>query len=325
MIFYKCLTDQNPFEGESLFGVLHAIVTEMPVPLRARRPDLPEGLERVVERAMSPLPWERFASVRALGRALLPFASAKARAIWEETFTAGGPEVVPEPEPQRNSHTMLMPTPERPVRFASGAPAARSERVDSGTLSPAVTSNTSLGLGALTAPRRGRMILVALVGAALAAGGFVVFSRGADLADAPPSAAAPAPVAPVAAPPPVAPVAPPAPAAAAEQARLQAKRQAALDEANAREEQARAEATARGSGREARRRDQDRRRQGGGGLVATSLVRARAARLARAARGAGRRRATATRTTCPSSTEARSSARHRALRFAALREPEVGP
>jgi serine/threonine-protein kinase len=243
VILYKCLTDQNPFEGKNLFGVLHAIVTETPVPLRARRPDLPEGLERVVARAMHPLPWERFASVRALGRALLPYASAKAGAIWEEIFMAGGPEPVPEPEPPRNSRTMLMPTPERAVRFASGVPGAKSERVDSGTLSPAVTSNTSLGLDALTAPRRGRVVLLALVGAGLAAGGFVVFSRGADLAEAPPSVAAPAPIAPVAAPPPIAPVAA-APGAAAEQARLQAKRQAALDQANAREEQARAEAAA---------------------------------------------------------------------------------
>jgi len=243
VILYKCLTNQNPFEGDSLFSVLHAIVTVTPVPLRTRRADLPAGLERVVERAMNPLPWERFASVRELGRALLPYASPKARAIWEELFTAGDPAVAPEPELPRGSHTMPMPTPERPVRFASEVPAAKAERLDSGTLSPAVTSSASVGFGAAPAPRRGRMILWTLVGAALAVGGFVVFSRGARAPEAPPSAAATPPVAPVAAPPPLAPVAAP-PAAAAEEARLQAKRQEALDEANAREAQARAEAAA---------------------------------------------------------------------------------
>ena len=83
VILYRCLSNANPFEGESLFAILQAIVMDKPMPLRERRPELPEGLVRVVERAMNPLPWERFASVRDLGRALLPFASPKARAIWE--------------------------------------------------------------------------------------------------------------------------------------------------------------------------------------------------------------------------------------------------
>src|SRR5262245_12717099 len=44
VILYRCLSNANPFESDSLFGILQAIVTEKPVPLLERRPDLPKGL-----------------------------------------------------------------------------------------------------------------------------------------------------------------------------------------------------------------------------------------------------------------------------------------
>jgi serine/threonine protein kinase len=232
VIFYKCLTNQNPFEGESIFAVLQAIVTETPVPLIELRSDLPDGLERVVARAMSRLPWDRFPSVRDLGRALLPYASAKARVIWEDTFAAGAPTAVA-PAPERESHTMPMATPEpAPARFASPIPTAKGVG-DSGTLAPAVTSASSLRLGATTRTRggRGKMVVGTLAGLALAAGAFAVFTRGSSrpppaatpiaapappravtlIAPPPPPAAAPA----APAPPPIAPAAAPPPAAAA--------------------------------------------------------------------------------------------------------------
>ena len=87
VILYRCLANAPPFEGDSIFAVLQAIVTEMPTPLRERRPGLPEGLERLVARAMNPLPRERFATVRGLGHALLPYASPRTRVIWEDTVT----------------------------------------------------------------------------------------------------------------------------------------------------------------------------------------------------------------------------------------------
>jgi hypothetical protein len=226
VIFYRCLANKNPFEGDSIFAVLQAIVTEMPVPLRERRADLPEGLDRVVARAMNPLPWERFPSVRELGRALLPYASAKARVIWEEAFAAGA--AVADPEPPRASHTMPMPTPTgRPARAAAEIAIAKA-RVDPGTLSPAVTStDTSLGPGAAPRSRRGAVIAATLLGAAIAVGGFALLNRAprapyhaADSPSAPAAATTiPAP-APVTAPPPAAAtvVGPPPPAEAPKEA-----------------------------------------------------------------------------------------------------------
>jgi serine/threonine-protein kinase len=262
VIFYKCLTGQNPFEGDSIFSVLQAIVTETAVPLGELRGDLPEGLDRVVARAMNRLQGERFPSVRELGRALLPYASAKARVIWEETFAPAAASD-PEAAPERDSHTMPMPTPQpSPARFASPIPTAKAAVGDSGTLSPAVTSASSLGLRTRPRGGRGKMIVGVLGGVALAAGAFAVFTRGAT--SPPPAAPAAAPIAapagtpaapPVAAPaappvgapaPPAAPVAAAPPAAAAvraEEARAkEARENEAREKAAAakREEDARA-------------------------------------------------------------------------------------
>jgi serine/threonine protein kinase len=89
VILYECLTACRPFESESLFVVFQAIVTGSPVRPRERRPDLdiPSALEEIVLKAMSVDPKGRFASTQNLGRALLPFASARMRSIWEEAFT----------------------------------------------------------------------------------------------------------------------------------------------------------------------------------------------------------------------------------------------
>ncbi|MDB4983381.1 MAG: hypothetical protein JWM82_4133 [Myxococcales bacterium] len=196
VIFYKCLTNENPFEGESIFAVLQAIVTQTPVPLRDWRRDLPEGFDRVVERAMNPLPWERFGSVRELGRELLPYASPKARAIWEETFTRTADAAAVTPPP-RASHTMLLPTPQPRNRRPVAEPMPGKGRFDSGTLSPAVTDSGLANLGADAASRRRTLIGGALLVAALAVGGFVLFTRSSSTPEAKPSvAASPAPVTP---------------------------------------------------------------------------------------------------------------------------------
>jgi hypothetical protein len=56
-------------------------------PPRQLRQEIPEGLERVVLRALRVAPEDRFPSLRALGAALLRFASPRKRLLWEETFS----------------------------------------------------------------------------------------------------------------------------------------------------------------------------------------------------------------------------------------------
>jgi serine/threonine-protein kinase len=86
VIAYELLTGKRPFGGDSLYEVLHSIVQGRFQSPAAHRPDLPPGLTDVVLRAMATNPADRFESVRALGRALLPFASEGSRAAWMPAF-----------------------------------------------------------------------------------------------------------------------------------------------------------------------------------------------------------------------------------------------
>jgi eukaryotic-like serine/threonine-protein kinase len=51
------------------------ILQHPPVPLRAFRPDAPEGLEKVLQKALQKQPRDRWKSAQAMGDALRPFAT----------------------------------------------------------------------------------------------------------------------------------------------------------------------------------------------------------------------------------------------------------
>jgi serine/threonine-protein kinase len=87
VLLYECLCGARPYEAPTLLGLLAAIRDGRFTDPRARRADLPAPLVAVVLRAMSPAPSERFESARALGAALLPFASARAREQWSSVLT----------------------------------------------------------------------------------------------------------------------------------------------------------------------------------------------------------------------------------------------
>jgi predicted Ser/Thr protein kinase len=90
VILYECLTGQRPYEGDNLFRVFQIIVEGNARPLGQVRPGVPVPLQQVVARAMHKSPSGRFASATALGRALLPFASARQRSIWERALGNDG-------------------------------------------------------------------------------------------------------------------------------------------------------------------------------------------------------------------------------------------
>ncbi len=74
VILYQLLTNALPFPGDTYSDLVLRIMTETPKPLRKLAPDTPEGLARVVERAMARDPGARFSSVDELAQALQPFA-----------------------------------------------------------------------------------------------------------------------------------------------------------------------------------------------------------------------------------------------------------
>jgi serine/threonine protein kinase len=89
VVLYECLSGVRPFQADSLFLVLQAIVAGTHAPLAVHRPDVDPALVAVIARAMDIEPARRFPSVTMLARALWPFASERGRLLWSDTF--GGP------------------------------------------------------------------------------------------------------------------------------------------------------------------------------------------------------------------------------------------
>jgi len=90
VILYEGATGVRPFahKADTFMGLMYAIAQgDFDAP-HVHRPGLPSDFERVVMRAMARQKSDRFPSVGALGRALLPFASPRSRTIWEPQFGA---------------------------------------------------------------------------------------------------------------------------------------------------------------------------------------------------------------------------------------------
>jgi serine/threonine protein kinase len=69
-IMYEMLTGNPPYDGENVMEVLHKKANSAPPSLRKERPDLPEGVIELVERAMARSPSARPQSMGALGAEL---------------------------------------------------------------------------------------------------------------------------------------------------------------------------------------------------------------------------------------------------------------
>jgi eukaryotic-like serine/threonine-protein kinase len=96
VILFELLTGTHPFLAEDIATLSVKIVTEPPTPLRSVRPELPEGLERLILRCLEKEPAARFRDVAELSTALSAFASLEgqgraariARTLQPEPFAA---------------------------------------------------------------------------------------------------------------------------------------------------------------------------------------------------------------------------------------------
>lgn len=80
VILYELLAGRPPFDGENPTAVIAAVTVDTPKPLREHRPDVPEGLERVVMQMLEKNKALRQNNVFELGHALAPFSTA---GTWE--------------------------------------------------------------------------------------------------------------------------------------------------------------------------------------------------------------------------------------------------
>ncbi|HVZ89571.1 MAG TPA: serine/threonine-protein kinase [Polyangia bacterium] len=177
-ILYECVTGRRAHEGETIYEVIRSVGDGSFKPPRALKPDLPVEIEQAILRAMKLEPAQRFASVRALGRAILPFASPGARAQWAPALEGDGQAprstALSGTDPQPGG-TVIMPTP-----LPGRAPTPRT--------AVAPPPNTTFGASAaqitLEPPRKrtGAIVAVVAVLGAGAAGAYFLFSPAAHRA-----------------------------------------------------------------------------------------------------------------------------------------------
>jgi tetratricopeptide (TPR) repeat protein/predicted Ser/Thr protein kinase len=87
VLLFEMLTGVLPFRRQHVAATAHSILQD-PVPsIAACRPDAPEALQQVVEKALEKRPAQRWSSVREFENALLPFAAETGRAASSETDT----------------------------------------------------------------------------------------------------------------------------------------------------------------------------------------------------------------------------------------------
>ena len=88
IILYQCVTGRPAFSSDDeVTKIFGDIVNGKRTPADELRCDLPEGFQRIIDRATSRDPAARFPSVRAMGKALLAYASPKAVLTWASTFS----------------------------------------------------------------------------------------------------------------------------------------------------------------------------------------------------------------------------------------------
>src|SRR3569833_1864597 len=79
LILYEMLTGQRAHAGEHPLEILHNVASMTIRPARELLPGLPAALDVVLTRMLAGAPGDRFRSLHACGRALLPFADAGVR------------------------------------------------------------------------------------------------------------------------------------------------------------------------------------------------------------------------------------------------------
>lgn len=87
LVLYEMLTERRAHPGDTPLEVIHNIGALAVVPPNRIRADLPNDLVAVLMRMLEMAPKDRYPSLRSVGRALLPFASALTQGAMREAFS----------------------------------------------------------------------------------------------------------------------------------------------------------------------------------------------------------------------------------------------
>jgi hypothetical protein len=92
LLLYVALSGKPPFAGKQGKDLIQAILTAQYDPLAGVRPDVPEKLDAVIEKALNVERVHRYSSVQHLGRVLMSFLPAEEQDLWRESFAGTGKE-----------------------------------------------------------------------------------------------------------------------------------------------------------------------------------------------------------------------------------------
>jgi eukaryotic-like serine/threonine-protein kinase len=90
VVMYELLAGELPFKGEYDAAVVYSLVNEDPAPIGELRPDLPDSVRRIVERAMEKSPEDRFQTAAEM------LASLRSPLKWVGTGRGGRKDLRPE-------------------------------------------------------------------------------------------------------------------------------------------------------------------------------------------------------------------------------------
>ncbi|MCC6175431.1 MAG: protein kinase [Chloroflexi bacterium] len=132
---FQMLAGRVPFEAETTHGIMYKHLSERPPSLASIRADVPAALARVVDRALTKSPHERFQQADEMARALAPYASGYVQVPADEPpdtgmipLPSGNPLVRVDPTARPPFAGMLQPPPGSTARDSEPAPFASSSR-----------------------------------------------------------------------------------------------------------------------------------------------------------------------------------------------------
>ena len=73
---YQLLTGQLPFRGSSMTELMFVIANDRHEPISSVRPDLPQGIDAIIDKALAKRTTDRFGSGTEMANALLDLAQA---------------------------------------------------------------------------------------------------------------------------------------------------------------------------------------------------------------------------------------------------------
>jgi serine/threonine-protein kinase len=148
LILYEALTGRRAHDGDHALEVLHNIANGVFKAPRDVRPELPVAVEKILLRMLALEATGRYRSLLEVGRALLPFASEKARVTLADAFPPERTGNDPRPEPVSASSRSASARPVEPTTFRQAA-AELSTPDGAGGRRPSRTWALTLGAAAL--------------------------------------------------------------------------------------------------------------------------------------------------------------------------------